>query len=155
MGRIFKAHIDVAAEGVYCCSSCKTHLAAVDDTISRQFQGRHGKAYLIANVLNVTPGPLEDRTLMTGLHTVCDIFCTVCDTLLGWKYEHAHEPSQKYKEGKYILEKQKIRRIAVNGRQEVIHRVVGGGGGGGTTTTDNNLTSPLQRSLSESMEDDE
>ena len=27
-----------------------------------------------------------------------------CKTTLGWKYEHAYENSQKYKEGKYIIE---------------------------------------------------
>jgi hypothetical protein len=62
---------------------------------------------------------------MTGRHTVRDIFCTSCQTVLGWKYvrkrmslrgllsavltadhlkEKAFEDSQKYKEGKYILE---------------------------------------------------
>ena len=29
-------------------------------------------------------------------------------TLVGWKYEEAFERSQKYKEGKYILEKTRI-----------------------------------------------
>ena len=27
-----------------------------------------------------------------------------CNTVLGWKYEHAFEPAQKYKEGKTIIE---------------------------------------------------
>ena len=27
-----------------------------------------------------------------------------CKTTLGWKYEHAYENSQKYKEGKFIIE---------------------------------------------------
>jgi hypothetical protein len=35
--------------------------------------------------------------LITGLHTVADIFCTVCDANLGWKYEMAYEEGQKYK----------------------------------------------------------
>ena len=35
--------------------------------------------------------------LITGLHTVADIFCTVCNTNLGWKYEAAFEEGQKYK----------------------------------------------------------
>lgn len=39
-----------------------------------------------------------------GLHAVADIFCEKCRTPLGWKYEHAFESSQKYKEGKYIIE---------------------------------------------------
>ncbi|KAJ7533506.1 hypothetical protein O6H91_13G052400 [Diphasiastrum complanatum] len=45
---------------------------------------------------------------MTGLHTVADISCTHCREVLGWKYERAYEASQKYKEGKYILEKAKV-----------------------------------------------
>jgi hypothetical protein len=72
------------------------------------FQGRHGRAYLFSNVVNVTLGPREDRLLITGLHTVCDIYCTTCSATLGWKYEVAYEESQKYKEGKYILEKAKV-----------------------------------------------
>lgn len=39
--------------------------------------------------------------LMTGLHTVCDVFCTRCDNPVGWTYLQAFEESQKYKEGKF------------------------------------------------------
>lgn len=46
--------------------------------------------------------------LMTGLHTVADIFCNVCGAGLGWQYLEAFEESQKYKEGKVILEKAKM-----------------------------------------------
>lgn len=72
-------------------------------------------------------GQAEERVLLTGLHAVADIFCECCKTPLGWKYvslhnvarfppaansqftfsrpqEHAFESSQKYKEGKYIIE---------------------------------------------------
>lgn len=55
--------------------------------------------------VNVQLGPKEDRVLMTGLHTVSDIFCASCAARLGWKYEEAFEASQKYKEGKFIVEK--------------------------------------------------
>ena len=87
--------------------------------------------------INVSEGPSEERILITGLHTVCDIYCNVCQTVLGWKYvshsctpeihlaawlisvaarltsaaspcvsqEEAFEESQKYKEGKFIVEK--------------------------------------------------
>lgn len=44
----------------------------------------------------MTLGPKEDRLLITGLHTVADIHCTTCGTVLGWKYEYAFEESQKY-----------------------------------------------------------
>ena len=43
-------------------------------------------------------------TFIPGLHAVADIFCDCCKTTLGWKYEHAFESSQKYKEGKFIIE---------------------------------------------------
>ena len=64
-----------------------------------------GRAYLFDNCVNVTIGPAQERTLMTGLHSVCDIFCKRCKTLVGWTYKKAYEQSQKYKEGKFIVEK--------------------------------------------------
>ncbi len=42
--------------------------------------------------------------MLTGLHAVADIFCESCKKTIGWKYEHAFESSQKYKEGKFIIE---------------------------------------------------
>lgn len=53
-------------------------------------------------------GPSEDRVLTTGLHTVCDIYCISCQDNVGWYYIRAFEASEKYKEGKYILEKAKL-----------------------------------------------
>ena len=58
-----------------------------------------------ARRINVSEGPKQERILITGLHTVCDIYCNVCQSVLGWKYEEAFEESQKYKEGKFIVEK--------------------------------------------------
>ena len=51
--------------------------------------------------------------MMTGLHTVCDIFCKSCLKLVGWTYVlllsslqvFAYNESEKYKEGKFIVEK--------------------------------------------------
>ena len=60
----------VDAEVVYCCSCCHAHLADHKAIISKAFQGRHGRAYLFDNVINVSPGPPENRLLLTGLH-VC------------------------------------------------------------------------------------
>ena len=90
---------------MYSCSFCRAHAAYHDDIISKAFQGRHGRAYLFNDVCNVTLGSKEDRVLMTGLHTVRDVFCASCRSLMGWKYETAYEASQKYKEGKFIVEK--------------------------------------------------
>lgn len=46
---------------------------------------------------------------MTGQHTVSDISCSVCGSVLGWKYVEAQEESQRYKVGKFILETKRIR----------------------------------------------
>ena len=40
-----------------------------------------------------------------GKHTIVDIYCNDCGTNLGWRYQFAVQESQKYKEGKYILER--------------------------------------------------
>mmetsp|Transcript_10105 Transcript_10105/g.30877 ORF Transcript_10105/g.30877 Transcript_10105/m.30877 type:complete len:93 (+) Transcript_10105:195-473(+) len=42
--------------------------------------------------VNVGVGDKEERMLITGLHTVADIFCNVCLSVLGWKYVSV-EPS--------------------------------------------------------------
>jgi hypothetical protein len=36
--------------------------------------------------VNVTNGVKENRMMMTGLHTVSDIFCVGCGSIVGWKY---------------------------------------------------------------------
>ncbi|VVA14232.1 PREDICTED: yippee [Prunus dulcis] len=105
MGRLFA----ISLEGnIYSCKHCKTHLALADHILSKLFHCRHGKAYLFHNVVNVTLGEKEERIMITGLHTVADIFCVSCGSMVGWRYEAAQEKSQKYKEGKFILERFKI-----------------------------------------------
>ncbi len=84
-------------------------LSAECQIISKNFHGRGGKAYLMNSVLNIYSGPSERRILMTGVHVVADIYCVSCHSLLGWKYEEAAEKSEKYKVGKFILEKTKIK----------------------------------------------
>lgn len=88
----------------YSCVHCRAHLADHDDLISKSFQGSQGRAYLFNNVVNVRIGQAQERYLLTGLHAVADIHCESCKTTIGWKYEQAFESSQKYKEGKYIIE---------------------------------------------------
>ncbi|GMH18940.1 hypothetical protein Nepgr_020781 [Nepenthes gracilis] len=105
MGRLFL----ITLEGrVYSCKHCQTNLAHADDIISKNFHCRHGKAYLFDKVVNVNHGKKEERMMITGMHTVVDIFCVGCGAIVGWKYEAAHEKPQKYKEGKFILERFKV-----------------------------------------------
>eukprot|EP00823_Brevimastigomonas_motovehiculus_P003785 TRINITY_DN2362_c0_g1_i2.p1 TRINITY_DN2362_c0_g1~~TRINITY_DN2362_c0_g1_i2.p1 ORF type:complete len:117 (-),score=12.80 TRINITY_DN2362_c0_g1_i2:166-516(-) len=104
---LFKEYILISNE-TYQCQKCYTDLGASDEIISKTFQGRFGRAFLLQNVANVIKGPQEDRILATGVHTVSDIFCGCCQEYCGWFYVAAFEESQKYKEGKYILEKEKL-----------------------------------------------
>lgn len=58
--------------------------------------------------MNVTVGHEEERLMLSGLHTVSDIFCCRCGQILGWKYVAAHDKTQNYKEGKFVLERWRI-----------------------------------------------
>ncbi|KAL5738653.1 hypothetical protein ACOSP7_031414 [Xanthoceras sorbifolium] len=88
-------------------SCCQINpLIVVEQTFC--IRGRNGRAFLFYHAMNVVVGPKEDRHLLTGLHTVANIYCADCREVLGWKYERAYEASQKYKQGKFILEKSKI-----------------------------------------------
>jgi hypothetical protein len=53
--------------------------------------------------VNVSLGEKESRELITGMHVVADIYCNVCENVLGWKYLEAHEADQKYKENMFII----------------------------------------------------
>lgn len=111
------------------CHKCLTDLIPTSSIISKGFTGRHGRAYLVAppplptfssggnlsgtgwamgdlpNTFTHKPVP---RQLVTGAHTVSDISCRTCGSILGWKYVEAEEDSQKYKVGKFILETNRV-----------------------------------------------
>ena len=106
MGR--KALLYLDRPQIFTCLKCGTHLSSAEQILSKQFHGRGGKAYLFHSAVNVSVGPLERRSLLTGMHTVCDIFCKRCDDCVGWKYHAAEEESQQYKVGKFILEKTRL-----------------------------------------------
>ncbi|KAI1439256.1 yippee zinc-binding/DNA-binding /Mis18, centromere assembly-domain-containing protein [Xylaria sp. CBS 124048] len=102
------------------CSTCGTDFAFHSQIVSKCFTGRHGRAYLVAppdhprqksgravDLINVRVGKPENRILVTGSHTVCDIHCLICRARVGWKYLDAKEESQRYKIGKFILETQR------------------------------------------------
>ncbi|VVB05815.1 unnamed protein product [Arabis nemorensis] len=105
MGRVFM--VDLQGQ-IYSCKHCKTHLTKDQDLLSKTFQCNHGQAYLFSEVVNISIGKREVRMMITGLHTVTDIFCVGCGSNVGWKYEIAHDKNQKYKEGKSVLELCKI-----------------------------------------------
>ncbi|EEF39017.1 protein yippee-like At4g27745 [Ricinus communis] len=99
---------DAIGARLYSCYRCRNLVSRHDDIISKGFQASNGRAFLFSHAMNIILGRKEDRQLITGLHTVADIYCSDCGELLGWKYERAYEESQKYKEGKFVIEKFKI-----------------------------------------------
>ncbi|EKX45443.1 hypothetical protein GUITHDRAFT_41663, partial [Guillardia theta CCMP2712] len=90
----------------FVCRNCEAPLACVSDVVSRAFQGKLGRVYLLQRMVNVQLGPREDRAMITGLHVVADLHCRSCETLLGWKYLEAFDVlEQRYKEGRFAIEK--------------------------------------------------
>ncbi|KAK4271590.1 hypothetical protein QN277_020264 [Acacia crassicarpa] len=105
MGRVFLVDL----EGKYYrCRHCDAPLALAEDVISRSFNCRRGRAYLFSNVVNISLGPQEERMMISGMHTVEEIFCCCCGQILGWKYVMAHDKNERYKEGKFVLERWRI-----------------------------------------------
>lgn len=109
------------------CVTCSSDIAFADQIVSKGFTGRHGRAYLVglappivstsnkksqAKIPHLLPnlkiGRSVNRELLTGQHVVADVSCTICGTVLGWKYVDAREQAQKYKIGKYILEMKRV-----------------------------------------------
>ena len=130
MGLTYNTYLN--SNKIFGCKNCKTHLADFDDIISRvsalqlapshclllpniltdladrfllqNFRGQHGKAFLFSAVVNVKAAEAMERNMTTGRHVVRDIICKQCNETVGWKYDKAYEQSEKYKEGKFILE---------------------------------------------------
>lgn len=60
------------------------------------------------SVTNIIEGPEEERRMSTGLYLIRSICCKKCMAELGWKYVRSCDDSQRYKEGKYILESTRL-----------------------------------------------
>lgn len=103
MGRIFLEHI--GGSRLFSCASCDTILTNRSELISTRFTGATGRAFLFNKVVNLNFSEVQDRVMLTGRHMVRDVSCKNCDTKLGWVYEFATEESQRYKEGRVILER--------------------------------------------------
>ncbi|KAL8953511.1 MAG: hypothetical protein Q9222_000658 [Ikaeria aurantiellina] len=110
------------------CARCAADLCPTSQIISKGFTGRHGRAYLVSaspvadvalhdprwrqakkvSLPNTYTHKAMPRQLVTGAHTVSDVSCAFCGSIIGWKYDSAEEETQRYKVGKYILETKKI-----------------------------------------------
>jgi hypothetical protein len=101
---------------VTACRKCHAHITDGRHLVSRAFQGTTGRAILYSHVLNtltINHAATDEeerrvglrRSMTTGMHTILDAVCVQCGTVLGWFYVEAEEESQKYKEGKWCLER--------------------------------------------------
>ena len=103
MGRVFLDH--PGGSRVYCCANCDSALTNRSELVSTRFTGATGRAFLFSKVVNLTFSTSETRIMLTGEHVVRDVSCKSCGARLGWIYEYATEESQRYKEGRVILER--------------------------------------------------
>ncbi|OWM79659.1 protein yippee-like At4g27740 [Punica granatum] len=92
----------------FSCRNCRNPLALREDLLNKNFLAKTGQAYLFTNVVNIALGRKEDRQLITGKFAIATIYCSNCGVELGWKYLAAYDVKQKYKEGRFIIERSKI-----------------------------------------------
>ena len=52
--------------------------------------------------------------MMTGLHRIKSLKCIQCKITIGWTYVFAYEESEKYKEGKFIIERHYLEKQNTN-----------------------------------------
>lgn len=107
-------------ENGYGCALCGTPLFVDTSITSRNFHGKHGKAYLVNWCMNYYYGPQETKELMTGTHVVRDVFCNGCDKYIGWGYDFAHDDKERYKVHRFVLERQLIRIISIDRQQGTV-----------------------------------
>ena len=110
MGRPYREVLE--GDSIVKCKKCGIHLAyprdivsKVNGSFSQLFQGHTGRAYLYSKAYNLKIHDSTTRIMTTGLHVVQDVECISCQSILGWKYVKAYDADQKYKEGKWIIER--------------------------------------------------
>ncbi|RDX58561.1 Protein yippee-like [Mucuna pruriens] len=98
----------VDSSATYRCKNCQTPIAFRGELLSKNYMAKSGQAFLFSHARNIVFGPKQERSLITGVYTIADIFCSNCGEELGWKYLQAPEAREKFKEGKFIIERTKI-----------------------------------------------
>jgi len=153
------------------CSRCAADVCLASQIVSKGFNGQHGRAYLVslepvASAISVSasssptvslPNTILQkpvwRQLVTGGHTVSDMSCASCGSVLGWKYVAADEESQRYKVGKFILETKKI---TASSCWESPSRNIGSAAPFGTVNSGNSGAKTLGEDISfDSQDEDE
>ncbi|RDX60387.1 Protein yippee-like, partial [Mucuna pruriens] len=96
------------SSATYRCINCQTPIAFRGELLAKNFMVNSGQAYLFSHAMNIVFGAEQERSLITGVYTIADIFCSNCGEELGWKYLQAPEAREKFKEGKFVIERIKI-----------------------------------------------
>ncbi|GAA0149711.1 ubiquitin-protein ligase [Lithospermum erythrorhizon] len=92
----------------YSCKICRAPIATANDLLSKTFKAKTGQAYMFEHAMNIVMGKKEEKQLLTGYFTIANVDCGKCGASMGWYYVRAWDERQKYKEGRYIIEKAKI-----------------------------------------------
>jgi hypothetical protein len=53
---------------------------------------------------NINFAPSNVQLMMTGAHTMQELTCSSCSTYMGWKIVRAHDTSESWKDGNFLLE---------------------------------------------------
>ncbi|KAI7734147.1 hypothetical protein M8C21_020551 [Ambrosia artemisiifolia] len=93
---------------LYSCNRCRNPIALRNNLLSKNFKARSGQAYMFSEVTNVVLGEKREQQLLTGRFVVADVYCSNCKEVLGWKYLKSFDDSQRYKLGRFIIEKAKV-----------------------------------------------
>lgn len=92
------------SEVVLHCSDCNVPIVKASDVISRSYRIGAGKAFLTAGAYNVNMADATHQAQYTsGSYTVCHVSCGNCDVNLGVTYVDAHDRTNMYKVGKFLL----------------------------------------------------
>ncbi|KAJ7579216.1 hypothetical protein C8J56DRAFT_1169957 [Mycena floridula] len=94
------------------CKQCRSSITSMNHLLplsaipeeSRAFRGFSGKASLFTEIQHAAFSKPAVQLMATGAHTMAEITCSHCSTYLGWHIIKAHEASEKWKEGKFLLE---------------------------------------------------
>ncbi|XP_038686254.1 protein yippee-like At4g27740 [Tripterygium wilfordii] len=99
---------ETSGSPLFSCKTCSNPLAFPTDLLSKNFLAKSGQAYMFSHVMNVVLGPKEDRQLLTGRFTISTAYCGICKQELGWMYVQAYDIKNRFKEGRFVVEKSKI-----------------------------------------------
>ncbi|KAG6629251.1 hypothetical protein I3843_14G072200 [Carya illinoinensis] len=105
MGRLFLIEYDqIPGKNFYLCRLCQTHLAVAQDVLCQTLMTKFGVFEKVVNML--IDGPVHHDRSSNG--TTTDAFCTKCNTELGWKYVQVDEPTMDIREGRIVLDMDKL-----------------------------------------------